>query len=137
MLRIVADTNIYISALFWRGNPYKLIHLCYEGKAKLVISRQIIEELEGILLTDEKFKMAREDVALNTEIVLSNTEFVEPNVTLNVIKEDPADDRILECAVEGKVEYLVSGNKHLLKLKEFQGIKILTAKQMLEILEPL
>ncbi len=136
MLKIVADTNIYISALFWRGNPYRLIRLCYEGKAKLVVSRKIIDELERILLTDEKFMMAREDVALNTEIILSNAELVEPDVTLNVIKDDPADDRILECTVEGGAEYLVSGNKHLLNLKEFQGIKILTAKLMLEILEP-
>lgn len=136
MLRIVADTNIYISALFWRGKPNKLIHMCYEGKAKLVVSRKIIEELERILLTDEKFKMAREDVALNTEIILINAELVEPKATLNVIKEDPDDDRILECAVEGEAEYLVSGNKHLLNLKEFQEIKILTANQMLEILEP-
>lgn len=135
-MRIVADTNIYISALFWRGNPYRLIHLCYEGKAKLVVSRQIIEELERILLSDEKFKMEREDVALNTEIILSNAELVEPNFILNVIKDDPADDRILECAVEGEAEYLVSGNKHLLDVKEFKGIKILTAKQMLDILVP-
>ncbi len=74
MLKIVADTNIYISALFWHGNPYRSIRLRYEGKAKLVVSRQIIDELERILLTDEKFMMAREDVALNTEIILSNAE---------------------------------------------------------------
>jgi putative PIN family toxin of toxin-antitoxin system len=46
MVKVVADTNIYISALFWRGNPYKFIHLCFEGKARLVISRQILEILE-------------------------------------------------------------------------------------------
>jgi putative PIN family toxin of toxin-antitoxin system len=57
MIKVVADTNIYISALFWRGNPYKFIHLCFEGKARLVISRQIIDELERILLTDGKFEM--------------------------------------------------------------------------------
>lgn len=86
MVKVVADTNIYISALFWRGNPYKFIHLCFEGKDKLVISKQIIDELERILLT------------------------------------------------EGEVDYLVSGNKHLLDIKEFQGIKIVTARQILEIL---
>jgi predicted nucleic acid-binding protein len=53
---------------------------------------------------------------------------------LNVIVKDPADDRILECAVEGEVDYLVSGNKHLLDLKEFRRIKIVTARQILEIL---
>jgi putative PIN family toxin of toxin-antitoxin system len=58
MVKVVADTNIYISALFWRGNPYKFIHLCFEGKARLVISRQIIDELERILLTDKKFVIA-------------------------------------------------------------------------------
>jgi hypothetical protein len=53
---------------------------------------------------------------------------------LNVIVKDPADDRILECAVEGEVDYLVSGNKHLLDVKEFRGIKIVTVRQILEIL---
>ena len=134
MVKVVADTNIYISALFWHGNPYKFIHLCFERKAKLVISRQIIDELERILLTDGKFEMPREDVALYSEIILSCAELVSPNFTLNVIIKDPADDRILECAVEGGVDYLVSGNKHLLDVKEFQGIKIVTARQILEIL---
>jgi predicted nucleic acid-binding protein len=46
MYRIVADTNIYISALFWRGNPYKLIHLCFEGQAKLVVSKQMLDIIE-------------------------------------------------------------------------------------------
>lgn len=135
MYRIVADTNIYISALFWRGNPYKLIHLCFEGKAKLVVSKPIIEELERVLLTKEKFRMEREDVAMYSRIILSNSDLVAPNFTLKVIEKDPADDRILECAVEGEADYLVSGNKHLLEVKEFQGIKIITAKQMLDIIE--
>ena len=134
MVKVVADTNIYISALFWRGNPYKFIHLCFEGKARLVISRQIIDELERILLTDKKFVLPREEVALYTEIILRNAELVSPVITLNVVIKDPADDRILECAVEGEVDYLVSGNKHLLDVKEFRGIKIVTARQILEIL---
>jgi len=134
MVKVVADTNIYISALFWRGNPYKFIHLCFEGKARLVISRQIIDELERILLTDKKFVLPREEVALYTEIILRNAELVSPVITLNVVIKDPADDRILECAVEGEVDYLVSGNKHLLDVQEFRGIKIVTARQILEIL---
>jgi putative PIN family toxin of toxin-antitoxin system len=135
MYRIVADTNIYISALFWHGNPYKLIHLCFEGKAKLVVSKPIIEELERVLLTEEKFHMEREDVAMYSRIILSNADLVAPNFTLKVIEKDPADDRILECAVEGEANYLISGNKHLLEVKEFQGIKIITAKQILDIIE--
>ena len=134
MVKVVADTNIYISALFWRGNPYKFIHLCFEEKPKLVISSQIINELERILLTDGKFGLPREDVALYSEIILSHAELVSPAFTLNVIVKDPADDRILECAVEGEVDYLVSGNKHLLDVKEFRGIKIVTPKQILEVL---
>jgi hypothetical protein len=73
MVKVVADTNIYISALFWRGNPYKFIHLCFEGKARLVISRQIIDELERILLTDKKFELPREDVALYSEIIIKKS----------------------------------------------------------------
>jgi len=70
MVKVVADTNIYISALFW------------------------LDELERILLTDGKFEMPREDVALYSEIILSHAEFVSPAFTLNVIVKDPADDRI-------------------------------------------
>ncbi len=102
---------------------------------KLIVSKPIIEELERILLTDEKFGMEREDVALYTKIILSNADLVAPDFTLNVIEKDPADDRILECAVGGDADYLVSGNKHLLEVREFQGIKIVTSKQMLEIFE--
>ena len=65
--------------------------------------------------------MPREDVALYSEIILSHAEFVSPAFTLNVIVKDPADDRILECAVEGEVEYLVSGNKHILMLRNSGG----------------
>jgi predicted nucleic acid-binding protein len=75
-----------------------------KGKAKLVISRQIIDELERILLTEGKFELPREDVALYSEIILSHSELVSPAFTLNVIIKDPADDRILECAVEDEVD---------------------------------
>ncbi len=121
MVKVVADTNIFISALFWRGNPYKFIHICFEGKAKLVVSRQIIDELERILLTDGKFELPREDVALYSEIILSHADFVSPAFTLNVIVKDPADDRILECAVEGEVDYLVSGTNIFLMLRNSGG----------------
>ena len=91
-----------------------------------MVSKPIIEELERVLLTEEKFRMEREDVAMYSRIILSNADLVAPNFTLKVIEKDPADDRILECAVEGEVDYLISGNKHLLEVKEFQGIKIIT-----------
>ncbi|HYN44715.1 MAG TPA: PIN domain-containing protein [Candidatus Limnocylindrales bacterium] len=90
-------------------------------KPNWLSQRQIIDELERILLTDGKFELPREDVALYSEIILSQAELVCPAFTLNVIVKDPADDRILERAVEGEVDYLVSGNKHLLDVKEFRG----------------
>ena len=62
------------------------------------------------------------------------THLIEPKESIKVIKDDPKDDMVLECAVEGKADFIVSGDPHLLKLKEFRSIKIVTPKQFLDLL---
>jgi hypothetical protein len=73
------------------------------------------------------------------EIFLKRLSFVavvvEPEITLNVIDEDPADNRVLECAVVGNAAYIVSGNFHLLNLKEYQQIMVLNPKDFLAMLD--
>ena len=66
--------------------------------------------------------------------LINNSEIVEPSVKIDIIKDDPDDNKILECAIAGNVDCIVSNDKHLLKLKEFKGIKILTPKEFLSLM---
>ncbi len=135
LIRIVADTNILISSIFWRGNPYKILIKCLKGEIKLIVSKEILEEVERILLREKKFKLTKMDVSLHIQILLSISELVKPYEKIKIVKKDSTDNIFLECAVEGKAEYIVSGDTHLLELKEFRGIRIVTAKEMVVILE--
>ncbi len=132
MLKIVPDTNIFISSIFWElGNPHKVIKLALDGKIKIYTSIEILQELEKILKRDfnEPVNIVNEQIGLILEI----SEIVEPAEKLNIIKEDPEDNKILECAISSKADYIITGDKHLLDMKEFCGVKIVNAKQFLDI----
>ncbi|MCS4541418.1 MAG: putative toxin-antitoxin system toxin component, PIN family [Euryarchaeota archaeon] len=75
-IRIVVDTNILISSIFWRGNPYRILKKCFEKKVKLVISKEILDEVGRILIREKKFRLNKDDVLLYTEILLNNSELV-------------------------------------------------------------
>lgn len=131
MQKVVFDTNIYISALHFQGSiPRKILELADASVFSLLISKQIIAEIRGVLRVKFKYELPKLD--LMEELILSICELVEPKNRINFIKADPDDDNILECAVEGKAEFIISGDHHLLKIKEYQGIKIINARTFLE-----
>lgn len=132
-LAIVADTNVIISALFWKGNESKIMNLAEEGKIKLLSSAALLNELKNVL-SHERFGLEEKTVDENVKYILTISEIVSPKRKLKVIREDPADDRVLECALEGRADYIVSGDKHLLQLNEFHRTKIVRAKGLLDIL---
>ncbi|MGH2657842.1 MAG: putative toxin-antitoxin system toxin component, PIN family [Actinomycetota bacterium] len=129
-MRVVLDTNILISALIFPGGaPEAVYRLALEKRIDLVASRPLLAEL-GRILTD-KFGWhpgrAEEAVAQLTRIGT----VVEPTETIRVIEEDPADDRVLEAASEGRAEVIVSGDRHLLRLRSWRGINIKKASAFL------
>lgn len=130
---IAADTNVIISALLWEGNESKIIGLAEEGKIKLLSSAALLSELKNVL-SHERFGLEEKTVDENIKYILTISEIVSPKRKLKVIRDDPADDRVLECALEGRADYIVSGSKHLLQLNEFHRIKIVRAKELLDIL---
>lgn len=130
---VVVDTNVIVSALLWEGNESKIIGLVEEGKIKLLTSVALLDELKKVLMY-ERFGLGEKTADDNVKYILTISEIVSPKRWLRVIREDPADDRVLECALEGKAGYIVSGDRHLLRLKEFRGIKIVHAKELLGIL---
>ncbi|MBS3068244.1 putative toxin-antitoxin system toxin component, PIN family [Candidatus Micrarchaeota archaeon] len=132
-MKIVVDTNILISAFNWEGNPHRIIERALQRKINLVISPQILEEFKVVALRPV-FEFSEEEIDKFIESILEVCEMTIPIEKLDVIKDDPSDNKILECALEAKAGFIISGDRHLLKLKEFKGIKILTAKQFLDIL---
>ena len=131
---VVADTNVIISALLWEGNESKIVRLAEEGKLKLFTSVALLDELKKVLMYEE-FGLDEKTVDDNVKYILTISEIISPKRRLRVIREDPADNRVLECALAGKVRYIVSGNKHLLQLKKFSGVKIVRAKEFLDTLK--
>jgi len=124
MDRVVFDTNIYISALLFAGIPRKLLHMADVGAFQLIISKQILAEFRGVLRI--KFDYETEQLDIMENLLLSISLVVEPKKKINRIIVDPTDNRILECAVEGNADYIVSGDKHLLQLENYHSIKIIS-----------
>lgn len=133
MVKVVIDTNVLVSATLFGGNPEQILDSAEEGKIKILISEEILEEFKGVL--QRKFGFSLDIVEITVSAIKEISTLVTPTQRLNVIKKKEDDNRILECAVEGKVQYIVSGDKrHLLPLKEYQGIKILSPAQFLKVI---
>lgn len=136
MVKAVLDSNIWLSGVFWRGKPYEIVKLAESKKIRAFITKEILAEILDVL-NEEKFRRLMEDQRVQTaelmRTILNISTLVEAKEKLDVIKEDPSDNKILECALAANVGYVVSGDKHLLGLKEFGGIRIVKAKEFLDI----
>ena len=130
---VVLDTNIYVSATFWSGKPYLVVQKAVEQEIIVFTSHDIVTELKKVLARD--FNLQKEDIKEAVDAVLLFTHLIEPKEKVSVIKEDPDDNKILECALACRADFIVTQDNHLLKLKEFQGIKILTAKEFLDLVK--
>jgi putative PIN family toxin of toxin-antitoxin system len=133
-VKVVADTNVIVSALFWRGNESKIIDLVEKGKIKLFTSVALLDELKKVL-GHERFGLGEKTVDDNVKYILTISEIISPKRRLKIVREDPADDKVLEYALEEKVRYIVSGDMRLLRLRKFRGIRIIRAKELLSILD--
>ena len=129
--RVVIDTNVYISAIFWGGKPREVVDLGRNARILIFTSLEIQEEIERKLKT--KFGIDEKEVA---QILLDYSMFTLPIKPLHrakVVDVDPDDNKFIECAVTSKAGYIVSGDKHLLNLKNYQGIQIIKAATFLDI----
>jgi putative PIN family toxin of toxin-antitoxin system len=120
--RVVADTNILVSALQFGGKPKQLLDLAVDGHVDLAISDAIIAETLRVLR--DKFDRASAWLAEAEPQLRIIARVVEPTETITAIEADPSDDRILECAVAAAAEVIVSGDSHLLELARFRDIPI-------------
>ncbi len=127
-MKVVLDTNIFVSGIFWKGGSNKIIINWRKGKFILVTSLEIISEIIKVLM-DFKIKLSDDTMKGWVDLILRNSIIVEPKEKLLMVKEDPKDNIFIETAVAGNVNYIVSQDNHLLKLREFRGIKIVTPEE--------
>ncbi len=129
-MRVVFDTNIFVSAFAMPGGRAEAAVLkAVEGEVQLVISRAIIHEVLGVLA--RKFDRNREELARVAIHLSELAELVSPRRRFRMLRDEP-DNRILECAVAGKADAIVTGDQAMLQLGAFRGIRILTLKQFLQ-----
>jgi putative PIN family toxin of toxin-antitoxin system len=133
LYRAVLDTNVLISAILFGGKPQRALEVAIKGEYSLYISETLIEELRNVLLRP-KFGFGAQTVEIIIAELIGVAELVDPSNRINVISEDTDDDRILECAVESRAHFIVTGDSHLLALVEYLKIKIIEPDQFLKII---
>ena len=132
-MKVVADTNIIISGLLWNGNESDILKLIKLGELTNFISPEIIMELENVL-SRKKFQLTKNEINSAIGEILSMSKIILPKEKINALKDDPDDNRILECAMEGKADCIISGDRHLLDMEEYREIPIMPARDLLKII---
>lgn len=129
-MRLVLDTNTALSGLLWGGTPGRLIDAAEAGQVELASSAALLAELQGVL-SREKFakQLAKRGITVADVFdgYAAMVTLVAPAVIAPTITRDPADDQVLAAALAARADLIVSGDAHLLDLKSFKGIEIVTA----------
>ncbi len=130
-MRVVCDTNMLVSGILFGGNPRDLLQLCSSGKLTNFTSPELLREIEEVLLRP-KFGLNKEQVYGIVRLFRDTFSLVIPETRICIITADPDDNRILETAISARAEAIVSGDTHLLELKEWNGIMIVTPADFLK-----
>ena len=137
-MRVVLDANVLISAVISpRGNPAQILRLWEREEFELVVSLPTLEELERVIhypRIQERYNLSEEDIEQFLQLIGASATVVESSVELTVIEKDRSDNRYLECALAAGASYIVTGDDHLLSLKEYRGVVILNSAGFLTLL---
>ena len=132
-MRVVADTNIVLSGLLWRGPARQLLEAAKGGTVELFTSGALLAELEDVLQRQKFASRLAAAQAMPHDLVAGYgalATVVQPISIAPVVLRDPDDDAVLACAVAASADSIVSGDKDLLVLKKYQGIEILRAAEL-------
>lgn len=137
MLRVVADTNVYVSALHFGGVADEGLALGRRGRLRLSVSRPLLDEIEGVRV--RKFRWPVRQARLARVAIQESATLVTSTMRVDAIVEEEPDNRILECALAAQAHLVVSGDRHLQMLQISQGIAIVSPREFLNLfltLEP-
>lgn len=134
MVRAVVDTNVLVSALVGHGKPRIAVLRLFETHS-LVLSNKMLAELMDVLSREKFNQIKPSKVGEFLSLLASGSKLVNPSSISGVVPEDPDDDLVLATAEAGDADYIVTGDRHLLALKQFRGTRIVGVSEMLELLE--
>jgi len=130
-VKIVCDTNVLISGLLFGGHARKILQLASRGVLINFLSPDILREAEDVLRRS-KFGLRPEQVLEIITLFKETFEIVIPSFKVQAIQSDPEDNHVIEIALTARAEFIISGDKHLLKLTEFKGIHVVSPAQFIE-----
>lgn len=130
-MKIVLDTNVFISGIFFSGPPFQVLEAWRDGKIQLVISPAILEEYRRVAdELAERFPVV--DLVGILELVTINSELVLTDSLPDAVCDDPDDDKFLACALASGSKIVVSGDRHLLKVSGYRGIEVIKPREFIE-----
>jgi uncharacterized protein len=130
-LKITVDTNILVSTFVYPGaTVVKIFDDILDGKIELGISDEILREFTGVCV--RKFEYEPEEAVGIADMIRQSAQLVHPQKRLNIIKDEP-DNRVLECAEEFGADFIISGDRHLLEVKKYRGISILSPAEFIRM----
>ena len=130
-MKVTADTNFLISATQWNYSvAHKLLKKLILSDAGIFTTRDILDETAEVLERD--FEYSKNEAKNITEKILLFAKLIWPKQKVEIIKDDPDNNKVIECAIESSSDYIVTYYRHLLKLKEYEGIKIVKPEEILE-----
>jgi len=131
-MNIVVDTNIFISSFFWGGNPRKIMERIINGDDNLFICKEILQETASVMAR-QKFNVNDEYIARFIHSIEEVAYHIILTGMIQQVCRDSKDDKIIECALLANADYIITGDADLLILKEFKGIKIVTAQEYVNL----
>lgn len=131
-IRLVLDTNVYLASINPQSHLSKFIFSRHDGTNphQIYISSFILVEIESKLCDTNKFGLDKRQVVAYLKSVLGVTKLIYPSFSVNIVKNDPDDNKILECALEAKADMLISADKDLLRLKNYKNTTIAHPSQL-------
>ena len=130
-MRVVIDTNVLISAIFWSGKPKRILNMARRGDFTFITSEALLQELKRVL-SEDPFRLEDEEISKIENSIREIAEIEKPQTKVQECR-DEADNRVLECAIEGRADYIVTGDEDLLGLTSFRGVRIAKVADFLRI----
>ena len=130
-MRVVLDTNVFVSGVFFTGPPHQILTAWRNGRIQILISEEILKEYQrvGEILSGEHPEV---DLGPVIELLAKNAELTQPQPLPDPICDDPDDDKFLACALAGKSQLIISGDRHLLKVSGYKGIKVIRPRKFVD-----
>jgi uncharacterized protein len=123
-MKIILDTNVFISGIFWSGSPYQILKAWQQRKIELIVSQEILNEYDRVSKTLSK-KYPTIDLSPFIELLTIHAEIFAPEKLKEPVSRDPDDDKFIACALSAKVKIIVTGDQDLLSVSGYQGINIM------------